>query len=86
MDNPVKKALFKPAVPPLSDIHLAIRDVCDQLDHVQRLFEMETDEDLIDSYIYQLEALRSRYRFLLRLAKEQSLSAVHVPLFSKKEA
>ena len=32
---------------------------------------MTTDEDLVESYIYESNALAARYRFLLREAKKQ---------------
>ena len=35
--------------------------------------ESTTDPDLIDAYIYELNAVQVRYKFLLKLAKEQNL-------------
>lgn len=37
-------------------------------------FEMECDENLIDACIYQREALYSRYRYLLKSAKQLGVS------------
>ncbi len=37
-------------------------------------FELECDENLIDACIYQREALYSRYRYLLKSAKQQGVS------------
>ena len=39
-------------------------------------FQMECDENLIDSCIYQREALQARYRYLLAAAKRQGVSAI----------
>ncbi len=86
MDNVLKKAVLKPPVQTPHEIQLAIQDVCTQLDQVQGRFEMETDSDLIESYIYQMESLRARYRYLLRQAKGMELTAVKVPLFTEREA
>lgn len=36
--------------------------------------ESTTDPDLIDSYIYELNAVQVRYKFLLKRAKEQNLT------------
>lgn len=36
-------------------------------------FQLECDENLIDACIFQREALRSRYRYLLKSAKQQGL-------------
>ncbi len=33
-----------------------------------------TDPDLIDCYIYELNAVQVRYKFLLRLAKQKNLT------------
>ena len=42
-----------------------------QLERVDSNFNMTTDEDLVESYIYESNALAARYRFLLREAKKQ---------------
>ena len=42
-----------------------------QIEQVDSNFNMATDEDLVESYIYEANALAARYRFLLREAKEQ---------------
>lgn len=36
--------------------------------------ECTTDPDLIDSYIYELNAVQVRYKFLLKLAKENNIT------------
>ena len=51
-----------------------IREVCDLLRQTQRCFQMTEDGDLLDSCIYQMEALNARYRYLLKQAKEAGLS------------
>ncbi len=43
-------------------------------------FEMESDENLIDACIYQREELNSRYRYLLKTARQQG---VNCPPFQK---
>ena len=52
----------------------AIREVCVQLSLAENRFTMESDSDLIDAAIYETVALHARYRYLLRLAKEQGIS------------
>lgn len=44
-------------------------------------FENVIDPDLIDSCIFEVNAIQQKYRFLLREIKEQSLTAN--PIFSK---
>ena len=52
----------------------AIREVCARMDSVQSRFSMESDPDLIEGCIFELEALRAQYRYLLRTAREQGIS------------
>lgn len=59
------------------------QSLLEELKEVERLltctdawFEMECDDDLIDACIYQREALRARYRYLLNAAKRRGISAV----------
>lgn len=68
-----KKVLLKdpPPDPRLSEI----REVCRLLDLANRRFEMEQDPDLIEACIYEQESLRARYRYLLRMAREEALKA-----------
>ena len=40
------------------------------LDSAYSNFENVSDPDLIDSYIYEVNAIQKRYKFLLRQAKE----------------
>ena len=47
----------------------AIREVCAEMDAAQSRFEVETDPDLIESAIFELQSLRARYRYLLRTAR-----------------
>ena len=52
----------------------AIRDVSRQLAYNECWFQLESDKNLIDACIYQREALRSRYRYLLELAKQKGVN------------
>ncbi|MCL2486694.1 MAG: YaaL family protein [Oscillospiraceae bacterium] len=47
-----------------------IRRTVTQLHSARCWFETECDADLIESSIYQLEALEARYRYLLKMAKD----------------
>gem|GEM_PF-597678 len=57
-----------------------IREVCRQIDNTHALFALESDEDLLDAAIYQLEALNARYRFLLKRARETRAEATALPI------
>lgn len=68
-----EKMLLKDPAP---DVVLEeIREVCMRLDLANQRFSMEKDPDLIESCIYEQEALRARYRYLLREARNRRLSA-----------
>jgi len=57
-----------------------IREVRRQLEAAHAYFALETDEDLLDAAIYQREALQARYRYLLRLARENKAVAEGLPV------
>lgn len=52
-----------------------IREVNRQIHCNNAWFQLESNGDLIESCIYQGEALRARYRYLLSIAKQQGVSA-----------
>ena len=84
MGNPLKNAVLKP--PPESELQQAIRFTCDELMRVKTCFEMESDPELIEAYIYEQKALAARYRYLLKIAKEQGHTATFCPPFSGRNA
>lgn len=67
MGNALKKALVKTEEQP-HELLTAIRDTCRRMDNAKLRFEMESDSDLIEACIYEMESLRARYRYLLRMA------------------
>ena len=73
LDGLLRRTLLKTEAPPHPVIQ-AIRDVCARIDLVENRFSMETDTDLIEGCIYELESLRAQYRYLLRSAREQGIS------------
>jgi len=52
-----------------------IRRVCRQMDAVYARFEYEEDEDLVEAAIFELEALKARYRYLIKRAKKEKLES-----------
>ncbi len=84
MGNFLKNAVLKP--PPETALQTALRATCDELARVQICFQMESDPDLIESYIYEQQALRARYRYLLRQARQSGQTAVFTPPFSGRDA
>ena len=69
----IRKMLVREDAPP-DPIIVAVREICAQMDAVQQRFQMETDPDLIESCIYELESLRARYRYLLRTARKEGIT------------
>lgn len=42
-----------------------------QLEIAKNRFENESDSDLVDSCIFEINALQAKYRYLLKLAKQK---------------
>jgi|GEM_PF-2009871 len=51
-----------------------IRRVCRMIDDAYARFQMQADDDLVEASIYEIEALKARYRYLLRLAKNKNVT------------
>ncbi len=69
----LRQILIREDTPP-DPVIVAIRDICARIDAVQSRFEMETDPDLIEGCIYELESLRAQYRYLLKTARQQGIA------------
>ena len=72
-----------PALTRHEELIRELREVQRQLDNVQSYFSMESDDDLLDSAIYQREALEARYRYLLRQAKESRAATQELPVITE---
>ena len=55
----------------------AIRQVQIDLECARNAFETVTDENLIDSYIYEIIALQKKYAYFLKTAREMGLTNGH---------
>ena len=65
-----KKMICKPA-PNTDETVQAIRETQRQISAVRSRFDMQSDADLIEASIYELDALQARYRFLIKQARRQ---------------
>lgn len=72
MENLLKKSIVRIEEPPHPTI-AAIRDVCALIEQVENRFTFETDPDLIESCVYELQSLRAQYRYLLRESRKNDL-------------
>lgn len=52
------------------EIFRNIRDVSAQIKGVKSLLEFVSNEDLIDAYVFELESLSAKHRYLIKKAKE----------------
>lgn len=52
-----------------------LKDTMLQLDVARSGFELETNFDLIDAYILQIDALEKRYSYWLKQAKREKIAA-----------
>ncbi len=52
-----------------------IQDISRALERAYERFELQSDSDLVEATIFEIEALKARYRYMLSLAKEQNLTA-----------
>ena len=57
------------------DLMEQLRETSRQLGAVRSCFEAETNFDMIDSYIMQLDALEKLYSYLLKQARQEHIAA-----------
>lgn len=63
-ENPIKEDLLN-----------QIKEVKLQMGAVRCCFDLETNFDLIDSYIMEMDSLERRYAYLIKQAKQQGIAA-----------
>ncbi len=85
MEGAIRKAILKTPVEEPDELLVAIRDVCARMDNVNTRFSMESDNDMIEACIYELESLRAHYRYLLRLAKSRGMTVGGYTVEEEKE-
>lgn len=52
-----------------------IHSISQALERAYERFELQSDSNLVEATIFEIEALKARYRYMLALAKEQNLTA-----------
>lgn len=78
------EVIRKPAKPMQDSILLQIRDTSQRLESAYSRFENESNEDLLDSIIYEIKSLKALYRYLLKLAKEKGIESGDIAIFSRE--
>ncbi len=56
-----------------AEIINGIKDVKARLEKAREIFNNTTDDALIDSAIYEIISLNAKYRYYLRIAKEEGI-------------
>lgn len=73
----------KPVQRPADSLVLQIRDTSQRLQSAYSRFENESNEDLLDSIIYEIQSLKALYRYLIKQAKETGLECAEISVFGE---
>lgn len=74
----------KPVERPHDSIILQIRETSQRLESAYSRFENECNEDLLDSIIYEIQSLKAKYRYLLKLARENGIECADISVFGRE--
>ena len=74
----------KPAPAVQDDILLQIRETSVKLQNAYARFENESNEDLIDSIIYEIQSLSALYIYLIKQAKQNGIECAEISVFGKE--
>ena len=61
-----------------------IRDTSQRLAAAYSRFEIENNEDLLDSIIYEIQSLKALYRYLIKRAKTEGLQCGEISVFGRE--
>ncbi len=61
-----------------------IRDTSQKLEAAYSRFEIENNEDLLDSIIYEIQSLKALYRYLIKRAKTEGLQCGEISVFGRE--
>ena len=61
-----------------------IRDTSQRLAAAYSRFEIESNEDLLDSIIYEIQSLKALYRYLIKRAKTEGLQCGEISVFGRE--
>lgn len=70
----LKRAILRPQAEDNPTLD-AIRDIYQRMTAIESQFSLQEDHDLIEACIFEMKALRAQYRFLLRRAKDEGITA-----------
>lgn len=55
-----------------------LKDVTEQLNELESIFNFVVEDELIESYIYEQNALKAKQNYLIRLAKEKNIRLTNI--------
>ncbi len=82
----LKEILMKPQQESEPDVVFELKRLKSELDRAYNEFQNLTDSDLLESCIYEIQALRSKYSYLLKQAKESGMQCGEVVFGAYKKA
>ena len=67
-----------------NELMLQIRDTSQKLEAAYSRFENESNEDLLDSIIFEIQSLKALYRYLIKQAKKEGLQCGEISVFGRE--
>lgn len=61
-----------------------IRDTYARLRGAYNRFEMESNEDLLDSVIYEIQSLKALYRYLIKKAQSEGVKCREINVYGRE--
>ena len=77
----IKKPVFKSES---NEIIRQIRETSEKLNNAYSRFEYESNEDLLESVIFEIQSLKALYRYLLKRARETGLECAEISVFGRE--
>lgn len=76
-----KKAFVRPKIrqdEKTNNLMKQLEDIKLRLKIVKDYFDLSTDEDLIESCIYEMESLETKYNYLIKKAKYEQITSLKI--------
>lgn len=74
----------KPVSKPSDGLLNQIRETSRRLENAYCRFENASDDDLLDSVIYEIQSLKALYRYLIKRAKENGVESGEISVFERE--
>ncbi len=78
------EVIRKPVKPAQDIVLIQLRETSQRLESAYSRFENESNEDLLDSIIYEIKSLKALYRYLMKLAKEKGIESNDIAIYSRE--